>query len=91
MEIIGLYLFNKSKDDLRLSFDSTQVLGNQIKKGILEINETQLVSWMKGEDLEMKTPKEVFIVKYKNDFLGFAKSNGEKVLNYVPKEKRAKK
>ena len=91
IELIGLYLFNKSGEDLRLSFDSTQLLGNKITKGTLEIDEQNIKYWMKGEDLEIKAPKGVFIINQGEDFLGFAKSNGDKIFNYVPKERRAKK
>src|SRR3989344_5796638 len=40
IEIVGLYLMN-IRDELRLSFDATQMLQNQIQKNIVEISKEQ--------------------------------------------------
>ncbi|MEI6731065.1 MAG: hypothetical protein WCK90_00135 [archaeon] len=90
VEIIGIYVLKK-EGDYRLSFDATQLLANRITKGVIEINYEQLKKWMKGEDLDIVAPKGTYVIKYGNDFLGCCKSNGEKLFNYVPKDRRVRK
>lgn len=92
IELIGIYLIKREEQqDLRLSLDATHLLKEQITKNIIEINESQLQEWIRGRDLEIKTNKGNIIIKYESDFIGSGKSNGEKIFNYIPKERRLKK
>jgi len=92
VEIIGIYLINKERsNDLRFSFDATQILQSQITSSIVEINADQFKLWIKGHDLDIKTEKGTVVIKYQSDFLGCGKSNGEKIFNYVPKDRRLRK
>ena len=91
IEGIGLYILKNEHDELRLSFDATQILAKQITKNIIDIDKEQLELWIRGHDLVLKAPKGTFAIRYNNDFLGCGKSNGEKIFNYVPKERRIKK
>ena len=92
IEVIGLYLIRREReDDLRLSFDGTRLLKDQIKKRIVEVNEEQFNSWIRGNDLDISTEKGPVVIKYGLDFLGCGKSNGLKIFNYVPKDRRLKK
>ena len=90
IEIVGLYLI-KEEHDLLLSFDTPLLLKDQIKKNILEINEKDFHSWIRGNDLDIKVPQGTYIIKFGEDFLGCGKSNGEKIFNYVPKDRRLRK
>lgn len=90
IETIGLYLI-KEEHDLRLSFDTPLLLKNQIKKNILEINEKDFHLWIRGNDLDIKVPQGTYIIKFEEDFFGCGKSNGEKIFNYVPKDRRLRK
>ena len=89
VEIIGLYLFKKEKN-LRLSLDATQILVNQINKNIIEINKDQLESWLRGKNLDIIKELGVYVIKYKDtgDFIGCGISDGKKIINYIPKERR---
>ncbi len=91
IELIGIYLLKKEDNGLRLSLDATHLLKNQIKKNIIEINESQLNDWLKGNDLNIQIQRGIVIIKYNEDFIGCGKSNGQKIFNYVPKERRRKK
>jgi len=92
IEVIGLYLIRQEREeDLRLSFDATHILKDQIKKRIVNLNEEQFNLWIRGNDLDMPTEKGPAIIKYDLDFLGCGKSNGLKIFNYVPKDRRLKK
>ncbi|MEK6844396.1 MAG: hypothetical protein AABX83_03120 [Nanoarchaeota archaeon] len=92
VESIGIYLIKKEKErDLRLSLDAAHLLKDQINKNIVEINESQLYDWLRGKDLEIQTEKGNIIIQYKGDLIGSGKSNGERIFNYVPKDRRLRK
>lgn len=90
VEVIGLYLMKEENNELRLGLDASIILSKQIKKNIIEISDKEYESWIRGSDLEIKKPKGVYVIKYKNDFIGCGKSNSEKIFNYVPKDRRLK-
>jgi len=90
VELIGTYLISKKDADLRLSFDAVSLLKNQITKNILNINEEQFNEWIRGYDLNISTQRGIIVIKYKNDLIGVGKSNGDKIFNYVPKERKLK-
>ncbi len=91
IEGVGIYFMKKEDSGLRLSFEAAQLLKEQITKNVLCINDNELELWIRGHDLEIKTPKGVYIIVHGEDFLGCGKSNGEKIFNYVPKERRLKR
>jgi len=91
VEGVGIYFMKKEVTGLRLSFEATQLLKSQITKNILDIDDKQFEYWIRGHDLEFKVPEGVYVMRFNNDFLGCGKSNGEKIFNYVPKERRIKK
>jgi len=90
IEVIGLYLL-KEEHGYRLSFDATILLSNQINKNLLDITEEQYKLWMTGQDLDIQTPPGTKVISFKGNFLGCGKSNGEKLFNYVPKDRRLRK
>lgn len=90
IELIGAYLIKK-EHDLRLSLDATNILHNQITKNIIEINNEEFHEWIRGRDLEKQIANGSYIIKFKDDFLGCARSNGSKLFNFIPKDRRLKK
>lgn len=90
IEIIGIYLA-RQEHDLRLSFDATQLLAEKIKKNIINIDEEQMKLWIRGHDLQFAVPSGTVAINYNGDFLGCGKSNSEKIINHVPKERRIRK
>lgn len=90
VENIGLYFAKWENHELRLTIDGLQLLKHQITKNILELTEEQAEQWLRGFDLEISSEKSWKILKYKNEFLGCGKSTGEKITNFVPKERRIK-
>lgn len=91
IEGVGIYFFKREITGIRPSFEGVQLLKNQITKNILDIDDEQALSWIKGNDLGMKTPAGVYIMRNNGLLLGCGKSNGEVIFNYVPKERRLKK
>ena len=90
IELIGLY-FIKREDYYRLSLDAIHLLKSQINKNIADISEEQFNKWIRGNDLELNLPAGIYIVRYKEDFIGCGKSNGAILFNYVPKDRRLRK
>ena len=90
IENIGIYLISRKDEDIRLSFDAVSLLRNRITKNIIEINDEQANNWLHGQDIEKKVQRGIIILKHNEDLLGFGKSNGEKIFNYIPKERKLK-
>ncbi len=92
IERIGIY-FAKivNENEIRLSIEGTQILKEQIKKNVFELNEKQAEEWMMGRELQIKTGKRGFLVmKYKDNFMGCGKASENKIGNFIPKNRRLK-
>lgn len=90
IEIIGEYLL-KQEGELRLSIDAIHLLKEQIKKNIVELDSNQFYYWIRGQHIDLKSSPGVKIVKYKDDFISSGKSNGHRLFNFIPKERRLRK
>ena len=90
IENIGIYFARIQEDGIRLTIDGTQLVKNQITKNILKIDDKEVIEWLKGQDLNIKTEKSFKIIKNNEEFLGCGKSNGDKITNFIPKERRIK-
>lgn len=88
IELVGIYLISKKDEEARLNFDAVSLLKDKINKNIIEINKEHFEKWIRGQDLELKIQKGTVVIKYENDLIGIGKSNGEKVFNYMPKERK---
>ena len=91
IERIGVYFakVDEPTSKLRLSIEGSQILKDQIKKNIFDLNEKEAEEWMKGHELLIKTGKKDFlIIKYKEDYLGSGKASEEKIGNFIPKNRR---
>jgi NOL1/NOP2/fmu family ribosome biogenesis protein len=87
---IGLYFCNIS-NGIRLSIEGTQLIGNKAKKGVVDLNKDEMKEWMLGKDIKTSRGyKESVILKYNDDFLGCGQVKNEKILNFVPKNRRIK-
>ena len=90
IENMGLYFAKEQVDGIRLTFDGIQLFKNQITKNILNLDDKQAKEWMKGQDLDIKEDHTFKILKHNNEFIGCGKSTGERITNFVPKERRIK-
>ena len=92
IENMGLYFakYERENNEIRLTIDGIQLLKNQITKNIFELNDEQAEQWLRGNDLQIKTDTNWKILKHKNEFIGCGKSTGEKITNFMPKERRIK-
>ncbi len=86
---LGLYFGELRNDSLRLSIEGSQLIGKYAKKNILELDDYQLNSWVKGEDFVIESELKGFVlIKNKDDFYGTGKIVEKKLLNFVPKSRR---
>ena len=75
--------------EMRLSIDGIHLLQDQITKNMFELNEEQMLEWMHGSELQIKSGEKGFLImKYKEDFLGTGKASEEKISNFIPKNRR---
>ena len=90
IEFAGMYFANIQDENIRLTLDGLQLLKNQITKNILEVDNKQKDDWFKGNDLDIQAMPSFKILKNNNEFIGCGKSTGQKITNFVPKERRIK-
>ena len=88
IETIGLYFAKYENDGIRLTLDGVQLLKSQITKNILELSDKEAEDWLRGSDLDIKTDYGWKILAHENEFIGCGKSTGEKISNFMPKERR---
>ena len=91
IETVGIYLLKEENNEIRLSHDACSILQKQIIKRIIELNDEQALEWMKGHDLMIETEYNgIVVLKHNNLLVGCGKSSGERITNFVPKERRVK-
>ncbi len=84
----GLYIAKVDEKSIKLSIEGSQIFGKYAKKNIVELNEEEFKKWMQGLDIRKSLAKGVYIVKYKEHYLGTTTSDGKRLMNRVPKERR---
>ncbi len=71
---LGMYFANLKNDEIRLSIEGSQIIGEKAKKNVLELNENELRDWLLGEDFKTDEEFKGFVlIKNKNDFYGTGK------------------
>jgi NOL1/NOP2/fmu family ribosome biogenesis protein len=81
----------EKNNQIRLSIEGSQIIGPKAKKNIIELDEKEIKTWLKGEDVEKEAEASGFvIVKHNNDFYGTGKYKEKRILNFIPKERRIK-
>ena len=88
IELIGMYLFKEELGGMRFGFDGAMMVSDKINKNVIEINDEQANDWLQGKNLGIKLEKGVYAVKHADDFLGCGMSDGQVLINFVPKERR---
>lgn len=101
IELLGIYLFHDYHDNMRLSFDAISSLKEQITENIIELDDKQAEEFLKGRDIALtKEDQEKFkanqetlgfkILKNQGEFIGTGKLTSDRIVNYMPKERRLK-
>jgi len=87
---MGLYFAELPRDEIRLSIEGSQLVGKHCNKNILELTQKEGKDWLKGFDLARKEEKGFYLLKHEDDFLGCGRAVDDKILNFVPKNRRLK-
>ncbi len=90
IEAAGIYTAKQQADGIRLTIDGISLFKEQITKNILEVTDEQAQEWFKGQDLLIQLDNSFKILKYKDELIGCGKSTGERIANFMPKERRIK-
>lgn len=86
---LGLYFGEMKDGNLRLSIEGSQLIGEYAKKNVLELDDHELNSWVKGQDFNININLKGFVlIKNKESFYGTGKINNNKLWNFVPKARR---
>ena len=91
VEKVGVYFAKLINEEIKLTIEGTQLLKEQITKGIFHRNDSQAEEWMMGRELNLKSGLKGFVVmKNNDDYLGCGKASQEKITNFIPKSRRLK-
>jgi NOL1/NOP2/fmu family ribosome biogenesis protein len=98
VEGIGVYFAKDTNEGLRLSVDGLHIMKEQIKSNIIELDEKQEREWFLGKNIELSQEQEIkyseisgFVaIKAGEDFVGTGRKTGNRINNFLPKERRIK-
>jgi len=95
IELMGLYLFTEHRDEIRLSLDALHIFQDQITKNIIELTDEQADQWFHGIDIDVtpelkKLSRGFKVLKHKDYLIGCGKLTEDRIVNYMPKERRIK-
>lgn len=97
----GLYFCEINRGKIRLSIEGSQIIGPIATKNITEFDDEITKKWIMGEDIEnWKEETQGFtIISHKlktanneimTDFIGCGKYKENRILNFIPKQRRIK-
>ncbi len=87
----GMYFGKVEKNGIRLSIEGSQIVGKLAKQNVLELNNSQLKEWVKGNEINIESESKGFvIIKHDNDYFGSGLIKNGILLNYFPKARRMK-
>lgn len=89
----GVYFAKETNGELRLSIEGSQMIGPNATKNVIEISEKLARLWMKGYNIPFdeekgKELKGFQIMKCKDDFMATGIFKENRILNFVPKNRR---
>lgn len=93
VEVTGLYFAFQKENEFRLSFDSL-FLADKATKNVIELDDKQFKEWISGQiiDIDEKQKagldEDYIFLKYQGNIVGCGKVADNRVLNFVPKERR---
>ena len=86
---LGLYFGETRDGEIRLSIEGSQLIGNDCPENVLELTEKEAKEWLRGTDIEKDVKNRGYVLmKYEKDFLGCGRAVENKILNFVPKNRR---
>ncbi|MBN2517645.1 MAG: hypothetical protein JXB14_02265 [Candidatus Altiarchaeota archaeon] len=80
----GLNIGTFDGEDLKPTIDLCQYS----RRSFLDVDEREAMQWMCGLDLKKKREGDYVILRYGRYVLGAGKARGERILNFLPKNRR---
>lgn len=98
VEGIGLYFAKDTDEGIRMSLDALHTIKEEVRTGIVELNEKQEKEWFLGKNIELDEKQEekykelegFVAIKSGEDFIGTGRKRGKVINNFLPKERRVK-
>jgi len=89
----GLYIAKYLSNGIQLNVEGSQLIGPRSTRHILEIDEDHLEPWVKGQDFDLSLGESeringesgLFMVRFRDDFMGSAIIKEGKVRNQLSK------
>lgn len=82
--VLGLFLGSWEKESFRVSIEAGNLIGKHSKKNFYELTDEELKLWLKGENFKKRISPGIYLLKFKNYWLGGAYSNGKEIINFLP-------
>lgn len=96
IDTIGCYFFTDHGNEIRLSPEAIMLLKQDINNNVISLNEEQAQEWLVGQDINLdnlQLPNQTNgfkVIKIKEDLISMGKLSSNKLMNYLPKERRIK-
>jgi NOL1/NOP2/fmu family ribosome biogenesis protein len=92
VEMAGLYVGECRPNGIRLSLDGAQLFGPQAVRQVLPLAADQAAAWLRGESAEVESSQTGYvIVTHDSDILGCGSLSGNRLHNFLPKDRRPQK
>jgi len=86
---LGLYIGELKFGEFRFSIEGAQFIAKAATKNLLDLTDVQLNDWWNGVDVECVGDNAMLILTYSGRIIGCAKRKNGRLLNVVPKARRA--
>ena len=85
---IGVFFGKVIGNNFILSIEGSQIIGNSSNKHIIDMDAEEIKSWFKGMNLRKSLDNGVYLLRYKNDFVGTCKVVNNELINSLDKSRR---
>ena len=85
---IGIFFGKLIDNNFILSIEGSQIIGNKSNKNIIGLDDEEIKSWFKGMNLRKSLDNGVYLLRYKNDFVGTCKVVNNELINSLDKSRR---
>ena len=85
---IGIFLGKVIDNNFILSIEGSQIIGRSSNKNIIDVDAEEIKSWFKGMNLRKSLDNGVYLLRYKNDFVGTCKVINNELINSLDKSSR---
>ena len=85
---IGIFFGKLIDNHFILSIEGSQIIGNSSNKNIIDVDDEEIKFWFKGMNLRKSLDNGIYLLRYKNDFVGTCKVVNNELINSLDKSRR---